>query len=121
MITQNLVLNFSFSLSHDFPNRSHNYQFLLIEALTSDIFLISLYVNGYNPQLAKLYPEVKFPVSRGTRMISPFIKWNHDRDWFTPSYNLQATTSAQHTARKIKIQISDQQWAFTQGHVIDGK
>ncbi|CAH1187511.1 unnamed protein product [Phyllotreta striolata] len=81
----------------------------------------NLYVNGYNPLISKLYPDVKFPVSRGTRMISPFIKWNHHRDWFTPSYDLQATNSAQHGARKVKIHFGDQQWAFARGHVIDGR
>lgn len=33
-----------------------------------------MYNCGSQPQLAKLYPTVKFPVSRGTAMISPSIK-----------------------------------------------
>jgi len=41
------------------------------------VFLQSLgkmYNNGLQPQLANLYPTVKFPVSRSTPMISPSIK-----------------------------------------------
>ncbi|KAJ8982151.1 hypothetical protein NQ317_011297 [Molorchus minor] len=42
----------------------------------------SLYECGYNPQIKELYPSVTLPVSRETRMISPFIKWRHGRDFF---------------------------------------
>jgi fatty acid synthase len=34
-----------------------------------------MYNNGLQPQLANLYPSVQFPVSRGTPMISPSIKY----------------------------------------------
>lgn len=34
-----------------------------------------MYNNGLQPQLANLYPIVQFPVSRGTPMISPSIKY----------------------------------------------
>jgi len=34
-----------------------------------------MYNNGLQPQLANLYPTVQFPVSRGTPMISPSIKY----------------------------------------------
>ncbi|XP_057672284.1 fatty acid synthase-like [Diorhabda carinulata] len=81
----------------------------------------NLYVNGFNPQLAKLYPEINFPVSKGTRMISPFIRWKHTRSWYAPLYNLEAINSAQHGTRTLKVQLSDQQWSFIQGHVIDGR
>lgn len=33
-----------------------------------------LYNVGLQPQLANIYPHVEFPVSRGTPMISPFIR-----------------------------------------------
>jgi len=35
-----------------------------------------LYNCGLQPQVANLYPPVKFPVSRGTPMISPSIRYN---------------------------------------------
>jgi len=34
-----------------------------------------MYNNGLQPQLANLYPTVRFPVSRSTPMISPSIKY----------------------------------------------
>lgn len=36
---------------------------------------------GLQPQISKLFPEVEYPVSRGTPMISPLIKWEHGDDW----------------------------------------
>lgn len=33
-----------------------------------------LYNEGFQPQIANLYPPVQFPVSRGTPMISPLIR-----------------------------------------------
>ena len=35
-----------------------------------------LYNCGLQPRIANLYPQVKFPVSRGTPMISPSIRYN---------------------------------------------
>ena len=40
-----------------------------------------LYNIGFQPQIQNLYPEVQYPVSRGTPMISPVIKWDHTEDW----------------------------------------
>ncbi|CAG9832341.1 unnamed protein product [Diabrotica balteata] len=97
------------------PEHEDNY---LIEFLK---ILGNFYVNGYDPQLAKFYPDVSFPVSRGTRMISPFIKWEHTRDWFVPSYNLEMSKKCQHGARNVNVQLTDQQWTFVKGHVIDGR
>ncbi|EZA46659.1 Fatty acid synthase, partial [Ooceraea biroi] len=34
-----------------------------------------IYNTGSQPQLANLYPTVQFPVSRGTPMISPSIRY----------------------------------------------
>lgn len=38
-----------------------------------------LYNIGFQLQLANIYPHVEFPVSRGTSMISPYIRCV--RDW----------------------------------------
>lgn len=46
---------------------------------TTDITLRGigkLYNCGLQPQIANLYPSVEFPVSRGTPMISPSIRYN---------------------------------------------
>lgn len=44
-----------------------------------------LYLHGCNPRVEMIYPDIKFPVSRGTRMISPLIRWNYEKKW--PVYN----------------------------------
>jgi len=41
---------------------------------------ISLFELGLQPQLANLYPPVQYPLSRGTPMISPLVRWNHSED-----------------------------------------
>ncbi|VEN45265.1 unnamed protein product [Callosobruchus maculatus] len=83
----------------------------------------SMYVCGHQPQLQNLYPPVQFPVSRGTRMISPFIRWNHKRDWYAPYYNDTAEVQIESNEgqRNILLQLSDPQWSFIDGHVIDGR
>ncbi|CAH1160281.1 unnamed protein product [Phaedon cochleariae] len=82
----------------------------------------NLYVNGHHPQVASMYPEIKFPVGRGTRMISPHIKWNHDRIWNVPLYKINSNDiTAQQELKKVKIQLSDHEWSYVDGHVIDGR
>lgn len=46
--------------------------------LSDEIFLETigkLYNVGLQPQIANLYPAVEFPVSRGTPMISPLVRY----------------------------------------------
>jgi len=67
--------------------------------------------------ISKLYPAVNFPVSRGTPMISPIIKWNHEEDHFVPyfdSYNI-------YERRNIVININDKKFELIQGHIVDGR
>ncbi|VEN39582.1 unnamed protein product [Callosobruchus maculatus] len=80
----------------------------------------SMYVCGHQPQLQNLYPPVQFPVSRGTRMISPFIRWNHERDWYALYYD-EVQVAGNGEQRNILLQLSDPQWSFIDGHVIDGR
>ncbi|PSN32561.1 hypothetical protein C0J52_22028 [Blattella germanica] len=48
-----------------------------------------LYMLGLQPQLINLYPPIQYPVSRGTPMISPLIRWEHSEDWYVTSYRIQ--------------------------------
>jgi hypothetical protein len=47
---------------------------------------ISLFEMGLQPQLANLYPPVQYPVSRGTPMIAPLVRWEHSEDRFVIKY-----------------------------------
>jgi hypothetical protein len=41
-----------------------------------------MFENGIDMDVSKLYPPVEFPVSRGTPMISPLIRWEHSENWW---------------------------------------
>ncbi|XP_036142748.1 fatty acid synthase [Monomorium pharaonis] len=77
-----------------------------------------LYNYGLQPQIASLYPPVKFPVSRGTPMISPSIRWNHSENWFTPKCKIHKYIKRE---RYIQIGLKDVEYDYLAGHVIDGK
>ncbi|XP_043668271.1 fatty acid synthase-like [Vespula pensylvanica] len=79
----------------------------------------TLYNTGIQLDLAKLYPPVEYPVSRGTPMISPLIRWEHLYDWFVTSYKMQEKIIS--GERMIEISIIDEDFEYVQGHVIDGR
>ncbi|XP_044739892.1 fatty acid synthase-like [Chrysoperla carnea] len=77
-----------------------------------------LYTKGLNPQLAKLYPEVQFPVARGTPMIAPTVKWDHTRKWHIPV----ALSFRDKTFEKpFDIDMNNPEYQNLTGHVIDGR
>lgn len=67
--------------------------------------------------IGKIYPTVDFPVSRGTPMISPIVKWNHNENYFVPLFDTFNT----YEKRNVIINLSDKIFDFVQGHIIDGK
>lgn len=77
-----------------------------------------MYLNGIDLHLEKLYPEIKFPVSRGTRMLSPLVRWEHSENWFVPRFELQRTSTS--WERKVKVSLKDQDYDTIDGHIIDG-
>ncbi|XP_036142985.1 fatty acid synthase-like [Monomorium pharaonis] len=78
----------------------------------------NFYNYGLQPQVANLYPPVQFPVSRGTPMISPSIRWNHSEDWFIPDCNTHKYLKRE---RYIEISLKDVDYDYFAGHVIDGR
>ncbi|XP_051154827.1 fatty acid synthase [Leptopilina boulardi] len=78
-----------------------------------------LYNIGLQPQLHNLYPEVQYPVSRGTPMISPFIRWEHSDDWYVTSYRMQEKIVS--GERIVEVTLSDEDFEYMSGHVIDGR
>lgn len=49
-----------------------------------DYFLTNvgkLYETGVNLYANKIYPQVSYPVPRGTPMISPLVQWDHNQNW----------------------------------------
>lgn len=73
---------------------------------------------GHNPDVAKLYTPVKFPVSRGTPMISPLIKWEHGEDYFVLSFRPEDHPKV--FCLKFAVDPKDSEWSFVKGHIVDG-
>lgn len=67
--------------------------------------------------ISKLYPPIQFPVSRGTPMISPVIKWNHEENHYVPHFDSYNTFER----HNVVINISDKKYDYIQGHMIDGR
>lgn len=79
-----------------------------------------LYVDGFELDLAKLYPEIEFPVSRGTPMIAPLIRWEHDvRNFRVKLYGIN-DKNVKKSEVVVKIDVRSDEWNFITGHVIDG-
>ncbi|XP_035722352.1 fatty acid synthase-like [Vespa mandarinia] len=78
-----------------------------------------LYNAGLQLDLAKLYPPVEYPVSRGTPMISPLIRWEHSDDWFVAYYKTQERIIS--GERMVEISIIDEDFEYISGHVIDDR
>lgn len=66
---------------------------------------------------SKLYPPVSFPVSRGTPMISPVVKWNHEENHFVPYFD----NFSRNSRRNFIINISDKKFSYLRGHVVKGQ
>ncbi|XP_023312031.1 fatty acid synthase-like, partial [Anoplophora glabripennis] len=82
----------------------------------------SLYELGFNPQISKLYPPIPIPVSRGTEMISPYIKWNHRKPKSIPTYHIEyLKNDIKCGDRVVLINADDNKWKYIRGHVIDGR
>lgn len=85
-------------------------------------FLLSnvgkLYMAGAQPDIAKLYPPVNFPVGRGTPMISPLVKWDHSLQWDVASYKELMNQSGKTI---VQVDLSKETDAHISGHQIDGR
>jgi fatty acid synthase, animal type len=79
--------------------------------------IFRLFQNGVDVNIANLYPQVSFPVSRGTPMISPIISWDHSQSYFVPYFDSCNFFERQN----LSINISDKAYDFVKGHIIDGK
>ncbi|XP_025264308.1 fatty acid synthase-like [Camponotus floridanus] len=87
------------------------------------IFLLSnvgkMYIGGAQPDIAKLYPSVSFPVSRGTPMIGSLVKWDHSATWQIPDFKHKSKESSEEHV--IEINLSSKTDAYLTGHKIDGR
>jgi fatty acid synthase, animal type len=78
-----------------------------------------MYENGIDIDASKLYPSIEYPVSRGTPMISPLIRWEHSEDWFVTKFESQKSNRS--GERHVIINLADQEFEYIKGHTIDGE
>ncbi|RVE49124.1 hypothetical protein evm_006245, partial [Chilo suppressalis] len=78
-----------------------------------------LYEAGLNPHLANIYPQVPFPVSNSTPMISHLVEWEHSEDWYVTSYRAQEKMKS--GERTVRMSIVDEDSEYMAGHVVDGR
>lgn len=76
-------------------------------------------MNGIDLPIDKMYPPVEFPVSVGTPMISPLIKWDHSEEWFLARFDPQRSGSS--GERYVTINLGDTDNDYVNGHIIDGE
>lgn len=69
--------------------------------------------------LDRIYPAISYPVSRGTPMIAPLIKWDHSQDWFVAEYDMNSTAIT--SERKITVELKSEDQKYMAGHIIDGE
>ncbi|KAL2734260.1 fatty acid synthase-like [Vespula squamosa] len=53
-----------------------------------------LYNLGCPVAIKELYPRIPYPVSKGTPLISPLIRWEHSNDWYVSLYEEWSTSSS---------------------------
>jgi fatty acid synthase, animal type len=75
-----------------------------------------LFENGIDFDVKKLYPSVNFPVSRGTPMIAPLIKWDHSQSY--NCFNFEERVPAEDFTI---INLNDPEFSYISGHEIDGR
>ncbi|XP_015515781.2 fatty acid synthase [Neodiprion lecontei] len=78
-----------------------------------------LYEVGLHPNLADLYPKIEYPVSNGTPMISPLVRWEHSDDWYVTCYRMQEKITS--GERMVEVTLADEDFEWMAGHVIDGR
>ncbi|XP_074648828.1 fatty acid synthase-like isoform X2 [Tubulanus polymorphus] len=82
-----------------------------------------LYTSGVDCQVMNIYPPVSFPVSRGTPMIAPLIRWDHSHSWDVPPPEAFIHGAGQGQAGHVfEIDASsDSEDHYMVGHRIDGR
>lgn len=78
-----------------------------------------IYEAGANFRVQNLYPPVEFPVSRGTPMIAPLVRWEHSNDWFVPSFRDFGEVKS--GERMVTVTLKDNNFKYLSGHIINGR
>ncbi|XP_057651186.1 fatty acid synthase-like isoform X1 [Diorhabda carinulata] len=75
-----------------------------------------IYIAGGLPNLRNMYNDVTFPVSRGTKMLSPLVKWDHSVSWFSGAWQNDDSFG-----KEVIVSLMEEEYSYLQGHEIDGR
>lgn len=79
------------------------------------IFILQrIFEAGINPKISNIYPDIEFPVSRGTPMIASLVRWDHSEDWFVTKYH-----GVQNDIH-FSISLNDRKYDYLSDHIING-
>ena len=79
-------------------------------------------MSGMDLKPLGIFPPVSYPVSRGTPMISPLIKWDHSQSWNVPDVEKMFITSGGGAGCSFEVDVSEESPdQYMLGHVIDGR
>ncbi|EFN74408.1 Fatty acid synthase, partial [Camponotus floridanus] len=78
-----------------------------------------LYNAGLQLQIANLYSEIKFPVSRNTLIISYLIRWDYSEDWYVYHYFGQRKLHIEEVIVTINLLDKEFIYIYMIGHVIN--
>ncbi|KAJ2952058.1 hypothetical protein O0L34_g4321 [Tuta absoluta] len=78
-----------------------------------------LFVQGYNPKVKCLYPNVEFPVATETPALSHLVDWNDSDKWPMPF--VKPVRREHSCICNFLVSIHDDEHSYLQGHVVGGK
>ena len=86
-------------------------------------FCFRLFTSGVDFDALNLFPPVPFPVSPGTPMLSPLVKWDHSQSWPVPQHtDFSISGSGGKNSHVFKIDASlESEDHYLIDHVIDGR
>ncbi|XP_012287002.1 fatty acid synthase [Orussus abietinus] len=77
-----------------------------------------MYNAGLQPDFAKLYPTVEYPVSCGTQSLSSLVKWDYLKDWYVEVHTEPKDSTK--GEKVFDINLDDENFSFLRNRDIDG-
>ncbi|XP_041972223.1 fatty acid synthase-like [Aricia agestis] len=78
-----------------------------------------LYMEGFNPKVKALYPQVNLPVSTSTPMLSHLVEWVYQEKWSL--HTIAAANMKTSSTSQDVISAYDVEHSHLKGHMIRGK
>ncbi|XP_071051537.1 fatty acid synthase-like [Onthophagus taurus] len=83
-------------------------------------FLLSaigkMYLAGIDVNIAAIYPEINYPVSRGTLSLTPLVHWEHSETWRT---GIEDKINYLFNVKDTQITLNSDEYRYCNGHILD--